>query len=115
MYVSSQKNSRCCFSVFVIFGLCKIRKIQFLQKYQKWLIIKFFYLHIKFHKILIKMEINHICVLTKKFKVSFCLVFGYFGMIKRVKFNFCQKEQKLLIIKFFCLHIKSYENWAIWR
>ncbi len=35
MYVFSQKNSRCSFSVFVIFGLCKIRKIQFSAKIPK--------------------------------------------------------------------------------
>ena len=36
MYVLPQKNSRCCFSVFVIFGLWKIRKIQFLPKIAKF-------------------------------------------------------------------------------
>ena len=35
MYVFSEQNSWCCFSVFVIFGLCKIRKIQFFAKIPK--------------------------------------------------------------------------------
>ena len=35
MYVFSQKNSRCSFSVFEIFGLRKIRKIQFSAKIPK--------------------------------------------------------------------------------
>ena len=91
MYVFSQKNSRCSFSVFEIFGLRKIRKIQFSAKIPKVANNKIF---LFMHRMLWMIGQNEDkgCMSSHKKNQDAALPsFCYFAYEKYEKLNFCQK------------------------